>query len=269
MDLIQVEQHPLDESEAACAGVLYLNRPDQLNPLDWDTIRQLEEALHVLNLDDGVRAILISGRGRAFSAGGDLKSYVELQRDPSGFTQFLEDLHRTFSGIRRMRKPVVALINGVTAAGGLELLLSCDFAFAAASAKIGDLHLTYGQMGGGGVLTLLPRMIGPALARELILSGRMLSAAEAREWGIVNRVVPDAELLDAGMDFARSVATRSPLAVANAKDVLNTAWADGTGVDEGLRLERARNAFYCLTSEDAQEGLKAFSEKRTPMYKGR
>jgi enoyl-CoA hydratase len=267
MNLIDFERMPLDDD--ACVGMLYLNRPDQLNPLDWATIRQLEEALRSADADDGVRTVLVSGRGRAFSAGGDLKSYVELQRDGSGFTSFLEDLHRTFSSIRSMKKPVVALVNGVTAAGGLELLLSCDFAFAAESARIGDLHLTYGQMGGGGVLTLLPRMIGPALARELIFSGRLLSASEAREWGIVNRVVPDAELLTAGLEFARVVAERSPLAVANAKSVLNKGWARGTAVDEGLRLERTRNAFYCFTAEDAQEGLKAFSEKRNPVFKGR
>jgi enoyl-CoA hydratase len=268
VDLIELERVPLDGG-AACAAVLYLNRPDQLNPIDWTMVKRLEEALQATDTDDSIRTVLITGRGRAFSAGGDLKSYVALQQDAAGFSQFLEDLHRTFSGIRTMKKPVVALVNGVTAAGGLELLLSCDFALAGGSARIGDLHLTYGQMGGGGVLTLLPRMIGPALARELIFSGRLLSATEAREWGIVNRVVPDAELLDAGLEFARAVCERSPLAVANAKSVLNTAWADGTGVDTGLRLERARNAFYCLTSEDAREGLQAFSEKRKPVFKGR
>lgn len=268
MKRIDVETIALGEN-AAYAALLTLDRPQQLNALDWDTVRELEAALKQTDDDAGVRAVLVTGRGRAFSAGGDLTSYVELQRDPAGFTAFLEDIHRTFSAIRSMRKPVVALVNGVTAAGGLELLLSCDIAFAAASARIGDAHLTYGQMGGGGVLTLLPRLIGPALARELILSGRWLTAEEAREWGIVNRVVADADLRDAGVEFARAVAERSALAVANAKYVLNTAWAEGTGVEAGLRLERERNAFYCLTSEDAREGLQAFSEKRKPVFKGR
>lgn len=268
MGLIDLERIAVGES-GGCAALLTLNRPDQLNALDWPVIQRLEELLHAMDADTDIRVVLLTGRGRAFSAGGDLKSYIKLQQDPVAFTGFLDDLHRTFSGIRSMRKPVVALVNGVTAAGGLELLLSCDFAFAADSATIGDLHLTYGQMGGGGVLTLLPRMIGPALARELIFSGRMLSAAEAREWGIVNRVVNDPDLLEAGLEFARAIADRSPLAVANAKFVLNTAWAQGTGVDEGLRLERERNAFYCLTSDDAREGLQAFSQKRKPSYTGR
>jgi enoyl-CoA hydratase len=268
MDRINLDRVSLGDS-GGFVGLLSLNRPDQLNALDWPTIRRLEEVLQATDADDEIRAVLVTGRGRAFSAGGDLKSYIQLQQDAVGFPAFLDDLHRTFSGIRSMRKPVVALVNGVTAAGGLELLLSCDLAFAAKSARIGDLHLTYGQMGGGGVLTLLPRMIRPALARELILSGRMLDALEAREWGLVNRVVEDADLLETGLEFARAVAARSPLAVANAKFVLNTAWAQGTGVDEGLRLERERNAFYCLTSEDAREGLHAFSEKRKPLFKGR
>jgi enoyl-CoA hydratase/carnithine racemase len=256
------------EVERAEAAIITLNRPDQLNSIDWDTVVKLEEHLKAAEAAPSVRAVLVTGRGRAFSAGGDLKSYIELQSDPVGFPAFLEDLHRTFGFIAAMSKPVLALVNGITAAGGLELLLSCDFAFAAESARIGDGHLTYGQMGGGGVLTLLPRAIGPARARELIFSGRWLSARESLEWGIVNRVVPEGELLAAGLDFASAAAARSPLAMANAKEVLNVAWAQGTGVEAGLRLERERNAYYCLTSEDAREGLHAFQEKRRPRFKG-
>jgi enoyl-CoA hydratase/carnithine racemase len=264
IELRRVELEPGGE-----AAIVALNRPDQLNPIDWATIGRLEEVLIELDADPAIRAVLVTGRGRAFSVGGDLKSYVSLQTDAADFTAFLEDLHRTFQFISKMHKPVVALINGLTVAGGLELVLSCDFAFAAESARISDGHLTYGQMGGGGVLTLLPRAIGPARARELVFSGRWLSAEEAFAWGIVNRVVPDGELLAAGLEFATAAAERSPLAMANAKSVLNAAWADGTGVEAGLRLERERNAYYCLTSEDAREGLQAFQEKRRPRFRGR
>jgi enoyl-CoA hydratase/carnithine racemase len=266
--LVELERIPLGE-DGDRAALVALNRPAHLNALDWDTVARLEVLLGEADADPAVRAVLVTGRGRAFSAGGDLASYVELQNDPVAFPAFLEDLHRTFTGIATMTKPVVALVNGVTAAGGLELLLSCDLAFAASSARIGDGHLTYGQMGGGGVLTLLPRTIGPARARELVFSGRWLTAEEARDWGLVNRVVPDGELLQAGLAFAGEVAARSPLAVANAKHVLNTAWSAGTGIDAGLRLERERNAYYCLTSEDAREGLRAFHEKRRPRFRGR
>jgi len=263
IELQRVELEP-----GGVAAIVALNRPEQLNPIDWATVGRLEEVLIELEADPAVRAVLITGRGRAFSVGGDLKSYVALQADPVDFPAFLVDLHRTFQFISKMRVPVVALVNGVTVAGGLELVLSCDFAFAAESARISDGHLTYGQMGGGGVLTLLPRAIGPARARELVFSGCWLSAQKACEWGIVNRVVPDGELLAAGLEFATAAAERSPLAMANAKSVINAAWSEGTGVEAGLRLERERNAYYCLTSEDAREGLQAFQEKRRPRFRG-
>jgi enoyl-CoA hydratase len=154
-------------------------------------------------------------------------------------------------------------VNGVAAAGGLELLLACDFAFAADTASIGDGHVNYGQMGGGGSLTLLPRAIGPARARELVFSGMFLSAEEALQWGLVNRVVPAATLLTAGLQFASRVAGHSRAAVANAKFVLNTGWVAGTGVDEALRLERERNARYCLTLPDSRNGLLEFAARST------
>ena len=250
------------------AALVSLNRPEQLNPIDWTTVHQLQEILTAVDDDPAVRAVLIIGRGRAFSAGGDLKSYVKLQEDSVAFPAFLDDLHRTFQFIATMRKPVIALVNGVTVAGGLELILSCDFALAADTAKIGDGHLTFGQMGGGGVLSMLPRAIGPAKARELVLTGRWLSAEEAVEWGLISRVVAPGDLLSAGIEVANAIAERSPLAVANAKLVMNSGWAQGNGLEAALALERERNAYYCLTSEDAREGLRAFQEKRKPRYRG-
>jgi enoyl-CoA hydratase len=168
-----------------------------------------------------------------------------------------------------MRKPVVALVNGIAAAGGLELLLSCDFAYAVRSARIGDLHLNYGQMGGGGVLALLPRVIGPTRARELVFSADFLTAEQALEWGLVNRIVDDDRMVEAALELAERVATKSAAAVAGAKSVMNSAWADGTGLDAALRLERERTALYCLTLPDSREGLEAFAEKRTPRFAGR
>jgi enoyl-CoA hydratase/carnithine racemase len=250
-------------------AIVRLNRPEQLNPIDWDTVHELDARLDEVEADASVRCLLITGNGRAFSAGGDLKSYRKLQVDPVSFPQFVSDLHRTFGRLRSLRVPVVALVNGVTAAGGLELVLNCDFSLVAASARIGDGHLYFGQMGGGGVLTLLPRVIGKSRAAELMFSGQFLSADQAVEWGLANRVVADDALLDEGLAFARSVAEKSPLAVANAKHVMNTLWADNGSVEAGLRFELERDAFYCLTSHDAPEGLLAFSEKRKPRFKGR
>ena len=249
-------------------AVLTLDRPEELNPLDHDTIRALNKALDVLDRDPRIRAIAVTGAGRAFSAGGDMKKYRTLQRDPLGFPAFLADLHGLLTAIGAAATPVVALVNGIAVAGGIELLLACDFAVAARSARIGDAHLPYGQMGGGGSLTLLPRTVGPSRARELVFTGRLLPAAEAKEWGLVSRVVPDADLLPAGIEIGRGLAARSPLAVANAKRTLNAAYWDGTAITAGLRLERETAARYGLTSADAHEGLAAFAEKRSPRFTG-
>jgi enoyl-CoA hydratase/carnithine racemase len=267
-DLVEFEFHSVDESGAA-AAVIALNRPDQLNAIDSNMLKALDSAMDEVCARPEVRAVLITGRGRAFSAGGDLKGYLTLQKDAARFPEFVSELHRVFGRLMTVPVPVVALVNGVTAAGGLELLLNCDLAMAAASARIGDGHLNFGQMGGGGVLTLLPRVIGRAKAAELLFSGRFLSADEAAEWGIVNRVVPDAELLSSGLEFCAGVARKSPLAVANAKEVLTRLWAENGAVDAGLRYELARDVYYCLTSDDAAEGLMAFAEKRSPRYTGR
>ncbi len=252
----------------AALVVLRLDRPEARNPIDHAAVRALREAVARLDADPDVRALAITGTGRAFSAGGDMKGYRTLQHDPVGFPAFLTELHTLLGELGSCRTPVLALVNGVAVAGGLELMLGCDYAIAGESARIGDAHLPFGQMGGGGSLTLLPRMVGPARARELVLSGRLLDAAEALDWGLVSRVVPDGELRDAGVAVARSLATRSPLAVGNAKQVLNAALWEGTPVPAALRAERETALRYGLTSSDAHEGLAAFAEKRTPRFTG-
>lgn len=251
------------------AACITLNRPGQLNAMSWEMISSFEAAVNRVEQEKDVRVLFVTGRGRAFSAGGDLKQYIELQRDPVEFPRFIAALHHSFGRLRTLRVPAIALVNGVTAAGGLELLLSCDLALAASSARIGDGHLNYGQMGGGGVLTLLPRMVGIQRAAELVLTGRLLSAEMAAEWGLVSRVVPDSDLLREGIALAQEVATKSPLAVANAKYVMTSIWSEGLSVTSGLRLELERNSYYCLTSSDAPEGLRAFNEKRQAIFEGR
>lgn len=267
-DSVHVERVLMADGRAAM-GLVILKRPEEMNPIDLETAVALGQAFEELAADADVRVVAVTGAGRAFSAGGDMKKYQELQRDSTGFPHFLEVFQRVFTRIAQHPKPFLALVNGIAIAGGLELILFCDLAFAAESARIGDAHLPYGQMGGGGSLTMLPRLVGPARARELILSGRLLSAAEALDWGIVSRVVPDDQLIDAGRAFTEEVSKKSALAVTNAKRVLNAALWDGTGVGAGLRLEREVTARYCLTSHDAPEGLAAFAEKRTPRYLGR
>jgi len=266
--LVVVERCPLDDPPAATAAVLRLNRPDQLNPIDEPLLDAFDDALDRVAADPDARCVLVTGAGRAFSAGGDLKQYRTLQRDPVAFPRFVTHLHDTFGRLATLAVPVVALVNGITAAGGLELMLRCDFALVARSATIGDAHLNFGQMGGGGVLTLLPRAIGRERAAELIFTGRFLTAEESVAWGLASRVVDDADLLAAGRDLARQMAAKSPLALANAKAVLRSVWADNGPESAGLRFEQERNAYYCLTADDAREGLAAFDEKRPPRFSG-
>lgn len=251
------------------AVILTLDAPSRLNAIDAEMLQLLDDALDDVARDPDLRTLLITGAGRAFSAGGDLKRYLTLQRDAVAFPRFIAELHRVFGRLRTIAVPVVAVVNGVTAAGGLELMLSCDLAFAARSAPVRDGHQNFGQMGGGGVLTLLPRVVGIQRAAELIFTGRALQGAELVEWGLVNRVLDDEELMPTALAFAEEVARKSPLAIATAKQAMNTIWSHRMSVPAGLQLELERDAYYCLTSHDAPEGLLAFSDKRPPRFLGR
>lgn len=261
--LVEYERVSLDE-DGNFAAVVTFNRPETLNAINWDTLRALEKAVAEAAGDTAVRAVLITGKGRAFSAGGDIKGYVKLQADPVAFPRFVDDFIRTLDTIRYMEKPVVALINGITAAGGLELLLACDFAWMAGSARIGDMHLNYAQIGGAGVMARLPRLIGPNKARELVFSGRLLKSDECLAWGLVNRVIPDDQLLAEGIEFARGVAAKSPNSVRNVKHVINRGLE--TDLEAALRQERERALIHCLTLPDSMEGINAFVEKRKPRW---
>ena len=198
---VLVEHHPVGDQDGRVT-ILRLNRPETLNAIDTTMLDALGGALDGVAADPSTRCVLVTGAGRAFSAGGDLTSYLTLQRDAVAFPRFVTHLHDTFGRLRTIPVPVIGLVNGVTAAGGLELLLRCDFGVAARSARIGDGHLNFGQMGGGGVLTLLPRAIGRERAAELLYTGRFLTADESEAWGLVNRVVPAAQVIavDDGSD---------------------------------------------------------------------
>lgn len=265
-DTVLVERIPLAEANQFLALVT-LNRPAEMNPLDGDTGRKMHRILKQLDADKTVRVVAITGAGNAFSAGGDLKAYLRLQQSEEGFKEFLEGAHALMDYMESLGKPVVALVNGYCLAGGLELLLACDFSYAAESARIGDGHVNFGQMGGGGTLARLPRRISPQHARELFYTGKSLTAGEALEWGLVNRVVPDGKLVEAALEFANIIAKKSPLAIRNMKRVIARGF-NMTQQDTGL-LESQMTHHYCLTSHDAREGLEAFSEKRKPKYRGR
>jgi acyl-CoA synthetase (AMP-forming)/AMP-acid ligase II/enoyl-CoA hydratase/carnithine racemase len=267
-DTLRLERVALSEP-GQFAALLTMNRPEVLNAISWDMIRDVEHAAQVVKADQQFRTLMITGAGDAFSVGGDLVRYIELQADPVAFPQFLDDFHRTVLGLRDLPIPVIALVNGTAVAGGLEIILCCDIALAADNARIGDGHQNFGQMGGGGILTLLARMIGWQRACELIFTGKLIPAEEAKSIGLVNRVVPPGELMAAGLEFSELVARKSFLSIRQAKSVMSQIWSGSLPVETASSLEKSANAYYCLLTEDAREGLEAFQQKRRPNFQGR
>jgi len=243
---------------------LTLARADKLNPLDWATVREFKDAVAAIERRTDVYAVIITGRGRSFSAGGDLDGYLELYRHPDKFAAFLADFFQMLSAIEASPKIYVAAVNGLCIAGGLELLLACDLAIAASSARIGDGHLNFGQLPGAGGSQRLPRAIGLRRAKHLILTGGLLSANEAQRIGLVNEVVPDTELDAAVEALVARLGQKSRVGLRGAKHLANLSLTTDLAI--GLRQEIDFVHRYATTEHDATEGLVAFKEKRKPVF---
>lgn len=243
---------------------LTLVRAEKLNPLDWDTVRELKDAVAKIEGMLDIVAVVITGRGRSFSAGGDLDGYLRLYRRPDEFSAFLDDFFQMLNAIEASSKIYVAAINGVCVAGGLELLLACDLVIAAASARIGDGHLNFGQLPGAGGSQRLPRAIGLLRAKHLILTGSLLSADEAERIGLVNQVVPDGELDQAVDALVARLGEKSRIGLRGAKHLTNLTLTND--LSSGLRQEIEFVHRYATTEPDATEGLVAFKEKRKPVF---
>ncbi len=244
-----------------------LNRPEQMNPLDRDTIRELLECFGELERDDAIRIVRITGSGRAFSAGGDLQSYLDLYRKPDEFRKCLGDFFHLFDLMEKSAKVFVAEVNGFCVAGGLELMLACDLAVASEDARIGDGHLNFGQLPGAGGSQRLPRAIGTTRAKQLIYTGRLIDGREAERIGLVAEAVPGDALAATVDALVETMLEKSPLGLARAKQLVN----QGMGRDLAAALEFEIDLVhdYATTSEDAIEGLVAFKEKRKPKFTGR
>ena len=237
-----------------------------MNPLDWATVRQLRRALAGIEPDPAIQTVVITGAGKAFSAGGDLKGYLGLYRDPSQFRAFLEDFHDLCAAIETSTRIFVAAVNGACVAGGLELLLACDVAIAADGAMIGDGHINFAQLPGAGGSQRLPRAVGAMRAKHLMLTGRMLASAEAERIGLVAECVPGDQLMARAHAFAGALATRSPAAVRSMKRLVNHGMAGS--LEDGLRFEMDHVHHYATNHPDATEGLLAFNDKRPPAFSG-
>lgn len=261
--LVQTARHDRNGVDVA---VLTLNRPAQQNPVDARTLEALAAQLDELAGPGGPAAIVLTGRGAAFSAGGDLKGYQDLYRRPDVFRRFLETFEHVCHVLERSSALTVAMVNGTCVAGGLELALACDLITISETARIGDGHLKFGQLPGAGGSQRLVRAIGVQQARRWLLTGRLFDARTAFDLGLAALVAPPADLEAATMDLIAECAGHSPLARATMKRLI--AIAQNTPLDEGVRRELDIVVDYATTSHDATEGLRAFAERRRPDYRG-
>lgn len=249
------------------AAWLRINRPESMNSLNVDVVSGLQAGLDDAQDDDAVRCIVLTGTGRAFCAGADLKFVRNAGEGPGdGPSQFLEQVGALLNRIESFPKPVIAAVNGLALAGGLETVLCCDLVIAAESARLGDAHANYGLLPGGGASVRLPRKIGPTRAKYLIFTGDFVRASELLESGLINQVVPDEELDATVSALVDKLAARSPLGLSRMKQLVNDGLEQPIGT--GLRLELMASALH-QHSHDMNEGLSAFQEKRPPAFIGR
>lgn len=256
----------LYEQKGAVAW-LTLNRPEAMNPLSLAVVARLEEIMPRLSEDDSIRVVVITGKGAAFCAGADLREWLDGADLPPGELDVLDRMsERVLSPLRDFPKPVIAALNGITMAGGLELAMCCDLVVASENARIGDAHANFGVHPGAGGAAILPRLIPLNVAKYLLFTGKTLSADEMLRYGLVNEVVPEGELEQAVTALAERLARASPLALRRMKEVANASMDKSR--DSALAHELV-NFRKHQRSYDMHEGVKAFNEKRAPNFEGR
>ncbi|TCM73444.1 enoyl-CoA hydratase [Rhizobium sp. BK068] len=243
-------------------GLITLNRPQALNALNSTVLKELLQAYEAFQADDAVGAMVLTGSERAFAAGADIK---EMQ--PLDYVDvYSRDLMSGWDDVAKVRKPVIAAVSGFALGGGCELAMMCDVIIASETANFGQPEITLGVIPGMGGSQRLTRAVGRYKAMDLILTGRMMDAAEAERAGLVSRVVAPERLLDEALEAAAKIASLSRPSVLMAKEAVNRALE--TTLEEGLRFER--RLFHSLFStEDQKEGMTAFIEKRKPAFKNR
>ncbi len=246
-------------SRKGSSGIILLNRPEVMNALDSAMLGEMESALGKLEKDDGVRVIIITGE-KNFCAGADLREMKGMSPQAAG--EFAELGHRVFDKIENCAKPVIAAIAGYTLGGGCELALACDIRIAGESARFGQPEVTLGLVPGFGGAQRLARLVGTSRAKELVLTGKIIDSNEAEFIGLINRVVPDSELMAKTEETASLIERASPRAVMLAKKLANR-YSAMTPEMSRIDIE----AFIeCYKSGDHIEGLNAFTEKRKPRF---
>jgi len=253
------------EQDGAVAIVTIDNPP--MNALSAPLLEELEAEIERLDADDAVRAIVLKGAGeRAFVAGADIKEFPALRESAMEEGGSARGIQKLGARMDASRTPFVAAIHGFCLGGGLELAMCCDIRVAADSAQLGQPEIKLGLIPGGGGTQRLPRLVGIGRAQLLNMTGDFIDAATAYDWGLVEKVVPREELLDAALAITRTIAARSPVSIGVLRELART--TRDLPLEEGLRRE-ADGFRRCLASEDGAEGVAAFIEKREPQFTGR
>jgi enoyl-CoA hydratase len=247
---------------APYVALIRLNRPAELNALNRQLMAEVSSTLRRLDEEDTVRVIVITGNEMAFAAGADIREMA----GKSAIEMLEADQFATWDKIRQTKKPVIAAVSGFALGGGCELALMCDMIVASETAKFGQPEIKIGTIPGAGGTQRLTYAVGKALAMELILTGRFLSAHDAYTRGLVNKVVPEELYLEEALALAKDIAAMSPVAVRLAKDSVNRSFE--TSLSDGLQAER-KNFYLTFASQDQKEGMQAFIEKRKPTFKGK
>lgn len=241
-------------------GIIRLNRPAKLNAINMEMVGEIVDALDSFEKDSAVRALIVTGNGRAFSAGADIAEMSQMSME-----QVARGGHMPlWTRMKSFRKPVIAALNGMTAGGGLELAMACDIAIASRSATLGQTETNLGIIPGAGGTQRLTRAVGKQKAMEMVMTGRMMSADEAAGCGLILRAVDDGHLMDEAMSVANAICSRPQLAMELSKECINAAFE--TALQQGLEFER-RDFLLSLGSEEGREGLASFVEKRKPEWK--
>ena len=243
-------------------GLIRFNRPQALNAINGALIEELNQALADFEADPAIAAMVLTGSEKAFAAGADIKE----MRDKSFADVFLGDFISRWEDIARTRKPIIAAVAGFALGAGCELAMMCDFILAADTAKFAQPEIKLGIIPGAGGTQRLPRFVGKSKAMDMILTGRMMDAAEAERSGLVSRLFPAAELVAKAIEIAKQIAALGAPSVWAAKECVNAAYQ--MTLDQGVRYER-RVFFGLFATEDQKEGMRAFVEKRPPQFKNR
>ncbi|MCU0572906.1 MAG: enoyl-CoA hydratase-related protein [Syntrophobacteraceae bacterium] len=245
-------------------ALLTLNRPDVMNSFSFGMLRALKEKVEAIHFDNEVRVVIITGAGKAFCAGADLKERATLSEQQ--VREFIYTIRNLFTFIENMNKPVIAAVNGIALGGGTELALACDMRIVSTAASMGLTETRLAIIPGAGGTQRLPRLVGRGKAKELIFTGRRVEAAEALEIGLANKICPPEGLLDECRALAAMICETGPIAIQQAKVAIN----HGLETDIGTGLAIESNAYWTLIpTEDRLEGLAAFREKRKPVYRGK